>query len=185
MCDVGNSEVHEYITRLQATVTEGKEYHMKPLIMETCANLFLRYMCSIRFDYEDVAFKHMVRNFDEIFWEINQGYAVDFLPWLSPFYQSHMQKLETWSGYVREFLMERVIDARVDKLNTQAEAEDDFTDALLRSLKKEENLTKNTIIFMLEDFLGGHSAVGELKRFLILRHVTSKYFPNQIKLKFI
>lgn len=161
MNDVGCSEVDKYINRLKVTVTEAKDYHMKPLIMETCANLFLRYMCTIRFDYDDKGFKHMVRNFDEIFWEINQGYAVDFLPWLSPFYQLHMQKLEAWSGFVREFLLEQVIDAREEKLNTQAETEDDFTDALLRSLKKEENLTKNTIIFMLEDFLGGHSAVGE------------------------
>jgi cytochrome P450 family 307 subfamily A len=120
-------------------------------------------MCSTRFDYDDKGFKHIVRNFDEIFWEINQGYAVDFLPWLSPFYHLHMQKLESWSGFIREYLMEKVIDAREDKLNTQAEAEDDFTDALLRSLKHEENLTKNTIIYMLEDFLGGHSAVGEFK----------------------
>lgn len=161
MNDVGCAEVQEYINQLQMKITEDKEYHMKPLIMEACANLFLRYMCTTRFDYDDKGFKHMVRNFDEIFWEINQGYAVDFLPWLSPFYQSHMQTLESWSGFIREFLMERVIDAREDKLNTQVEADDDFTDALLRSLKHEENLTKNTIIYMLEDFLGGHSAVGE------------------------
>ena len=161
MNDVGCLEVESFINRLEGIIKHGSVIHMKPLIMETCANLFLEYMCTTRFDYDDAAFKQMVRNFDEIFWEINQGYAVDFLPWLSPFYYSHMQKLESWSGDVREFLMERIINARMGKIKTQTEDNDDFTDALLRSLNSDENLTKNTIIYMLEDFLGGHSAVGK------------------------
>lgn len=131
--------------------------------METCANLFSLYMCSTRFDYDDVGFKTMVRSFDEIFWEINQGYAVDFLPWLSPFYSGHMKNVESWARTIREFIMERVIDSRAEKLQGQSEADDDFTDALLRSLSTGENVSKNTIIFMLEDFLGGHSAIGEFK----------------------
>lgn len=162
MNDVGCLEVQEYIKRLQTTIKGESEIHMKPLIQETCANLFLRYMCSTRFDYDDEGFKRMVRCFDEIFWDINQGYAVDFLPWLSPFYQSLMQRLESWSAYVRKYLLDKVIDPRESKLNSQAEADDDFMDALLRTLKKEETLTKDVILYMLEDFLGGHSAVGEL-----------------------
>lgn len=148
--------------RMKAMVKpEGEEVHMKPVIMETCANLFMLYMCSTRFDYKDVGFNHMVRCFDEIFWEINQGYAVDFLPWLSPFYKSHMKNVESWAKTIREFILERVIDARIEKLHERSEDDDDFTDALLRSLANEENVTKNTIIFMLEDFIGGHSAIGE------------------------
>ncbi|CRK97381.1 CLUMA_CG010771, isoform A [Clunio marinus] len=104
----------------------------------------------------------MVRCFDEIFWEINQGYAVDFLPWLSPFYASHMRNVESWARTIREFIMEHVIKSRAEKLSQKPEDEDDFTDALLRSLSKEENVSENTIIFMLEDFLGGHSAIGNL-----------------------
>lgn len=131
--------------------------------METCANLFIGYMCSVRFNYDDVGFKTMVRNFDEIFWEINQGYAVDFLPWLSPFYASHMKTIESFAGAIRKFIMARVIASRAEKLRTQPEEEDDFTDALLRSLSSEQNVSSDTIIYMLEDFIGGHSAIGELK----------------------
>lgn len=162
MNDVGCSEIQECISRMKAIVKPQEETHLKPLIMETCANLFSLYMCSTRFDYDDVGFKSLVRCFDEIFWEINQGYAVDFLPWLSPFYASHMKNVESWAKTIREFILDRVIDPRAEKLHERSEDEDDFTDALLRSLSKEENVTKNTIIFMLEDFLGGHSAIGEL-----------------------
>jgi cytochrome P450 family 307 subfamily A len=164
MNDVGCSEIDEFMKRMKAIVKpEGEEIYLKPMIMETCANLFSLYMCSIRFDYNDARFNKMVRCFDEIFWEINQGYAVDFLPWLSPFYKSHMNNVESWAKSIREFILERVIDVRAEKLHERSEDDDDFTDALLRSLSKEENVTKNTIIFMLEDFLGGHSAIGRFK----------------------
>lgn len=162
MNDVGCLEIDECIKRMKATITPGQEFHLKPMLMETCANLFSLYMCSTRFDYNDSGFKTMVRCFDEIFWEINQGYAVDFLPWLSPFYASHMKNVESWAKTIREFILERVIDARIEKLHERSEEDDDFTDALLRSLANEENVTKDTIIFMLEDFIGGHSAIGEL-----------------------
>jgi len=65
----------------------GSALHVKPLIQATCANMFASYMCSTSFDYDDAGFKEIVQNFDEIFWDINQGYAVDFLPWLLPAYQ--------------------------------------------------------------------------------------------------
>lgn len=162
MNNVGCSEIDICMQRMKAMVKpEGEEVHMKPVIMETCANLFMLYMCSTRFDYNDVGFNHMVRCFDEIFWEINQGYAVDFLPWLSPFYKSHMKNVESWAKSIREFILERVIDARIEKLHERSEDDEDFTDALLRSLANENCITKNTIIFMLEDFIGGHSAIGE------------------------
>ena len=163
MNDVGCLEMDECMRRMKSMVVkpQGGEIQLKPMIMETCANLFLLYMCSIRFDYEDVAFKNMVRCFDEIFWEINQGYAVDFLPWLSPFYSSHMKKVESWAKSIRKYILEKVIDSRAEKLQQHSEDDDDFTDALLRSLSNEKNVSTDTIIFMLEDFLGGHSAIGE------------------------
>lgn len=166
MNDVGCEEIDECISRMRSMVKpEGEEVHMKRMIMSTCANLFMKYMCSIRFDYDDKSFDQVVGGFDEIFWEINQGYAVDFLPWLSPFYKSHMSKIQSWAKSIRSFILERVIDERLEKLHERSEDDEDFVDALLRSLAQEENVTKNTIIFMLEDFIGGHSAIGEKIKF--------------------
>lgn len=162
MNDVGCKEIDEFIGRMKTSIVPGQEFHLKPMIMETCANLFSLYMCSMRFSYDDVSFKGIVQCFDEIFWEINQGYAVDFLPWLSPFYEPHMRKIESWTEKIRDFILDRVINPRAEKLHERPESGDDFTDALLRSLGREESLTKTTIIYMLEDFLGGHSAIGEL-----------------------
>lgn len=162
MSDVGCGEVQELLERLD-TLTKGKRepIALKQIIQQTCANMFCQYMCSRRFDYDDAEFQNIVRCFDEIFWEINQGYAVDFLPWLRPFYKRHMQKIINWSETIRKFILDRIITNREYDISTNI-PEKDFTDALLKSLTESEDLTRDTLIYMLEDFIGGHSAVGNL-----------------------
>ncbi|XP_058063721.1 cytochrome P450 307a1-like [Anopheles bellator] len=161
MSYVGVMEMHRFMDQLDEVVKPGTDFKVKPLIMQACANMFSEYMCSVRFDYNDQRFVSMVRNFDEIFWEINQGYAVDFLPWLAPFYHKHMNKLARWSAEIRDFILERIVNEREQTLSEE-EPERDFTDALLTSLREDPTVTRDTIMYMLEDFLGGHSAIGNL-----------------------
>ncbi|KAL5284221.1 CYP307A1 family protein [Megaselia abdita] len=165
MSDVGCFEMEEFMQKLNHLIPSEKkstDLHIKSYIQQTCANMFSQYMCSVRFDYEDTEFQKIVEYFDEIFWEINQGYAVDFLPWLSPFYKSHMNKIMNWSSTIRKFILNRIINDREQNIDLD-EPEKDFTDALLKSLVSDQkNVSRDTIIFMLEDFIGGHSAVGNL-----------------------
>ncbi|XP_023942228.2 cytochrome P450 307a1-like [Bicyclus anynana] len=136
--------------------------NLKPLLMSTAMNMFTNYMCNVRFDAEnDAEFRKVVDHFDEIFWEINQGYAVDFLPWLAPFYKKHMDKLSNWSQDIRSFILSRIVEQRETNLDMEG-PEKDFLDGLLRVLHDDPTVDRNTIIFMLEDFLGGHSSVGNL-----------------------
>lgn len=169
MSEVGCNEMEEFMKQIANCITPGKDFHLKSIINQTCFNMFSQYMCTFRFDYDDVAFQNIVRCFDDIFWEINQGYAVDFLPWLAPFYNAHMKRLSSWSASIREFILDRIIEQRERILNLD-EPEKDFTDALLKSLARDPEVDRNTIIFMLEDFLGGHSAIGNLVM-LILGYV--------------
>nr|UYL69087.1 cytochrome P450 307a1 [Colaphellus bowringi] len=134
---------------------------MKPLVLKACANMFTQYMCSTSFSYNDSDFNKTVRYFDEIFWEINQGYAVDFLPWLLPFYQGHMKKLSHWAAEIRQFILNRIIEHHRETLDYNS-APRDFTDALLMHLEEDPHMNWQHIIFELEDFIGGHSAVGNL-----------------------
>ncbi|KAL1397426.1 hypothetical protein pipiens_002531 [Culex pipiens pipiens] len=161
MSEVGVAEMHQFMDQLDEVVVPGRDFKIKPLIMQACANMFSEYMCSVRFDYNDAGFQQMVRNFDEIFWEINQGYAVDFLPWLAPFYHKHMNKLSRWSADIRDFILERIVNEREQNFG-EDEPERDFTDALLKSLREDPCVTRDTIMYMLEDFIGGHSAIGNL-----------------------
>lgn len=157
------------MNKIAECITPGQDFHLKSIINQTCFNMFSQYMCTTRFEYDDAAFQGIVHNFDNIFWEINQGYAVDFLPWLAPFYKGHMKRLASWSTNIRHFILSRIIEQRELSLNLD-EPERDFTDALLKSLAQDPEVDRNTIIFMLEDFLGGHSAIGNLVM-LILGYV--------------
>lgn len=161
MSDVGVLEMHEFRTELRKQIGNGKEIYLKPVLQATAANMFSQYMCSRRFEYEDTEFQHVVRLFDDIFWYINEGYAIDFLPWLSPFYAKHLNKVSGWSTDIRKFINDRIVSDREQNLHAE-DKEQDFTDALLKSLAEDPMVTRETIMFMLEDFIGGHSAIGNL-----------------------
>ncbi|XP_059477628.1 cytochrome P450 307a1-like [Neocloeon triangulifer] len=156
---VAGSETARLLQRIRAHGPGA--LHVKPLIQATCANMFANYMCSMSFDYDDAGFQQVVQNFDEIFWDINQGYAVDFLPWLLPVYQGHMKQLQQWAHNIRQFILTRVVAAHRERMQQGGPASD-FTDALLQHLESDPELTWQHAIFELEDFLGGHSAVGNL-----------------------
>lgn len=214
---VGSDEVKVFLNALQQKDT-SVPIDVKPLVLAACMNMFTQYMCSTSFDYEDDHFKHVVRTFDEIFWEINQGYAVDFLPWLLPAYKGHMRKLGDWASDIRQFILTRIIDERRLALDTTLPPRD-FTDALLIHLIEDEadrkqqeyetkkarlqkspqpevntseesttttdesgeNLNWQHIIFELEDFLGGHSAIGNLIMITLASVVSRKDVVRKIQ----
>lgn len=153
--------VHE-LNRKVSAGTNGID--LKPTLLAMCANVFTHYMCSSRFSYDNQSFVSVVRLFDQIFWDINQGYAVDFLPWLLPIYRGHMQKLTKWGTEIRSFILRHIIDEHRESLDKSSIR--DFTDALLSQLGdtsvENSQLDWNHVLYELEDFLGGHSAIGNL-----------------------
>ncbi|XP_046449689.1 cytochrome P450 307a1-like [Daphnia pulex] len=161
---------------LMTAAAAGKGIDLKTTMMTMCANVFTHYMCSTRFDYNNKEFGKVVRLFDQIFWDINQGYAVDFLPWLMPVYRRHMQQLKSWGTDIRQFIVKTIIDEHRSTMDVNNPR--DFTDVLLSQLGNEKNngedvqaadhndnekqLDWNHVLYELEDFLGGHSAIGNL-----------------------
>jgi cytochrome P450 family 307 subfamily A len=171
MNNIGCSEMEEAMAMMKNIVkSEGTEIYLKPLIQRMSANLFTRYMSSTKFQYDDAEFIDIVNCFDEVFWEINQGYALDFLPWLKPFYHSHLKGLDVLSKKIRSFIMNKIINPRYALMKNGSEVPEDFLDTLLGVLEFEQNVTENTIIYMMEDFIGGHSAIGEF--FIIVFNCT-------------
>jgi len=65
--------------------------------------------------------------------------------------------------------MSRVIAKHRENLKNH-QIPQDFTDALLLHLEEDDSLTWEHIIYELEDFLGGHSAIGNLVM-LALGHI--------------
>ncbi|CAG9760315.1 unnamed protein product [Ceutorhynchus assimilis] len=157
---VGCNELEVFVREMEKFPL-NEPVDVKPVVLAACANMFMQYMCSTSFPYDDKDFRKIVRDFDEIFWEINQGYAVDFLPWLLPMYSKHMSKLSLWAANIREFILARIVQDHVKTLDYHAPPRD-FTDALLIHLQEDPNMEWQHIIFELEDFIGGHSAIGNL-----------------------
>ncbi|XP_025194732.1 cytochrome P450 307a1-like [Melanaphis sacchari] len=194
---VASDELDTFLESLAAVTERGSERAVQvkqPLLM-ACANMFVRFMCSTQFEYGDPEFQTMVRTFDEIFWDINQGYAVDFLPWLRPFYAGHMRKLSAWSAHIRRYIMDTVVSKRSSYAKAVAAEADgtgggddgdeqepaDFTDALLMSLPKEPRLKMDHVLFELEDFIGGHSAVGNMVMLALSMVATRPHVARAIR----
>uniref|UniRef100_A0A0V0G3J2 Putative cytochrome p450 307a1-like protein n=1 Tax=Triatoma dimidiata TaxID=72491 RepID=A0A0V0G3J2_TRIDM len=152
-----NEELLGLCTVLRDGVTD-----IKPLLLQSCANVFMAYFCSVKFSSDDEDFVKMVRNFDEIFFEVNQGYAADFLPWLLPLHSKNLTRLRKWSHEIREFMETRVINKRLDSWINGQEQED-YVDALIDHVKSPNaTMSLETALFALEDIVGGHSAVANL-----------------------
>jgi cytochrome P450 family 307 subfamily A len=169
---VGCAEIVTLLAELSRITKESKECKIKPLLQAACFNMFTQYMCTTRFEYDNAAFCKVAETFDKIFWEMNQGYLVDFIPWLSPAYKGHLDRIGTWSQEVRQFILSNIVERHRETLDYSAEPRD-FTDALLMYLEEDKILSWEHIIFELEDFLGGHSAVGNLTMLIlaeVVRH---------------
>lgn len=66
MSEVGCNEMKEFMNKIADCITPGQDFYLKSIINQTCFNMFSQYMCTMRFEYDDVAFQGIVRNFDDI-----------------------------------------------------------------------------------------------------------------------
>lgn len=142
--------------------------------------MFTQYLCSTRFDYEDKNLQTMVRNFDEIFYEINQGHPVDFLPWLNPFFTKHMDKLAGWANEIRQIMLDRIIKQHKETVDYEDHPRD-FVDALLQYFNEHDDLTWDHIMYDLEDFIGGHAALGNLVMLILIYLMRNPHCIDRVR----
>jgi cytochrome P450 family 307 subfamily A len=159
-------EMCDLTARLDAAA--GAEVAVKPELLHACANIFTAYFCTKKFDRNDAAFNSTIENFDAIFYEVNQGCAADFLPWLMPFHSKHMAQMKQWSHEIRGFMEKHIVDDRLSRRRQGLVSEEesgDYVEALLEHIEdqnQEKLLTHDSAMFALEDIVGGHSAVANL-----------------------
>ncbi|XP_032670539.1 cytochrome P450 307a1-like [Odontomachus brunneus] len=154
-------EVDTLVNHLAST--SGNALHAKPLILHMCANVFVKYFCSRRFGLEYAPFREMIENFDKVFYEVNQGYAADFMPFLMPLHSRNMSRMANWSHEIRKFVETDIISSRLNDWKSVI-PEEDYVDCLINHVKTEAEPKMNwdVAMFALEDIIGGHSAVGNL-----------------------
>ncbi|XP_037078397.1 cytochrome P450 307a1-like [Pollicipes pollicipes] len=162
---LNDSVLAEMTTLEQALIdAKGAPIQFKPLIQNVCCNIFSDYLCSRKFSLDDPKFQKLVRNFDEIFWDINQGYAMDFISWMKVFRLGALKNLEDLSVDIRHFINEEIISHHKESFDVENPR--DFVDMLLKRMQGEdgshEQISEVTALYELEDFIGGHSAVGNI-----------------------
>ncbi|CAH0393486.1 unnamed protein product [Bemisia tabaci] len=139
---------------------EGSPVALKPLLLHSCANIFTSYFTSHRFERDHPRYAEILESYDEIFYEVNQGYAADFLPWLMPLHTSKISRMTEHAHKVRDFVVKEIL---ADKLAawTPGQTQLDYVDSLIEHVKSEvePKLSMDSALFALEDIIGGHGAV--------------------------
>lgn len=109
----------------------------------------------------DHDFITMTKDFDEIFYEVNQGYAADFLPFLMPLHKNRLNHMSKLTHRIRHFIETKIIEDRFDSWTSNSKP-DDYVESLIYHVKTESipKMSWDTALFALEDIIGGHSAVG-------------------------
>lgn len=161
--EIINNQMHSMIGDIQLKKhASGGAIEVKPVIMEACANIFTQYYCSRSFASNDTKFKQMIKNFDLIFWEVNQGYAADFLPFLLPFHSKNLKRMEKCTHEIRQFILENIIEDRCESWSSCNDGQNDYVESLIDHVQQnlEPKMEWETALFALEDILGGHSATG-------------------------
>ena len=125
------------VNALNKLTKDGKaRVDMKDLLTKACSNIFNTYFCAVdRHSYDSVSHNHYIEAFDKVFWEVNNGRAVDFLPWLMPAMWKPLKDIKTWTHQVRDF----VIKELVENERHQCENEKSLMQCFLDQVEKDQN----------------------------------------------
>ncbi|KAG5875208.1 hypothetical protein JTB14_016986 [Gonioctena quinquepunctata] len=177
ICDANQSLISQ--------IESGSSTDLKQLILLNTANIFFRHFCSRGFNLKDPKFVEVVENFDEVFYEVNQGHAADFLPFLMPLHRKNMQRMNRLTQKIRDFVEDVIIENRFEEFNFQSEP-NDYVESLIHYVKSGQSpdLSWDSALFSLEDIIGGHSAVAnflvKLFAFLVKEEEVQKKIQQEI-----
>lgn len=149
------------VSQMVSQITPGATTAIKPIVLHGCAKVFTNHFCSKNFDVNDKEFRTMVSDFDEVFFEVNQGYAADFLPFLLPLHKGRIAEMNKLTHRIRNFIETRIIEDRFENWSVNLKP-DDYVESLIYHVKTESlpTMSWDTALFALEDIIGGHAAVG-------------------------
>ena len=138
----------------------GQPFDLKRTLLYGVTNMFTVYLCDKKFDFKDPEFQKVCHEFDFVFYDVNQGYAVDFLPWLSPFYQNYFKHMQNLSKSVRKFILDRIVTPH--KLTYKPGNIRNFVDEMIKTINEkdgDEPFDWQSALYQLEDMIGGAAGI--------------------------
>lgn len=163
------SEMTHLVESISDLAKEGEVViDMKDLLVKACSNIFNSYFCSVaRRSYTDPSHNKYCEAFDKIFWEVNNGRAVDFLPWLLPAMRKSMGEVKQLTHEIRSFVVGELIEERAQNRSEDKKEDRNMMDCLLDQVEEDKmnpedddcKISMDIALYALEDILGGHCAV--------------------------
>ncbi|KAL1422387.1 hypothetical protein MTO96_022257 [Rhipicephalus appendiculatus] len=173
-CDIqGQQEPLYSVVRLgyltaELSRTAGKPIKPRQALLVTTANIFYTFFCAERFNPDDPKFLRIVDLYNEVFHQLFQGFAIDFMPWLKVLQGKQLGLLKEKSMEIYRFtlaIMDRREKAMASGIGAGLDQARDLMDVLLLSLKgprAEGQLDKVEVAVVIEDLIGGHSVIANL-----------------------
>lgn len=127
--------MQDLLTRLESQL--NKSLMVKPLISEMCFRVFLEYFASRSYEKGNKNVQNVAKSIDDVFWEVNQGRAYDFLPVLKPFYMKILNKMQKLRDNIRCFMENDVIEDRFIQWKSDDEV-GDYIDAMIDHVKSQQ-----------------------------------------------
>lgn len=152
-----------------------------------CADIFMEFLCNEKRSHQDTQFDFFVYGCDVVFWDINQSYLIDFLPFLTSLGVGHsyLKRLEYVTGRLRSFVDDEIFLPRheklLDLLSAQNKRLDDLKDIfadtqelvggsdcdyldslILEYMSESTSMSLADYKVGFSDLLAGHSAVANM-----------------------
>lgn len=184
-----SASIEDELAYLTAEFSRSSGNAVKPrqALLVATANIFYSFFCYERFSPEDPKFLRIVDLYNEVFHQLFQGFAIDFMPWLKVVQSRELGLLREKSTEIYHFTT-AVIERREQTLTScwpgPAEPRN-LMDVLLLSLKDpaatEGQLNKLDVAIVIEDLIGGHSVIANL--WLWCLYILSSYPDVQSKIR--
>jgi len=173
-------KVKDELSESQATKTTPLQRLNKKNLLFLTSDIFLHFLCSESHSHSDPDYKEFVLGCDYVFWDINQLYLMDFLPFLTSLGLgfSHLKKLKQLTDFMRGYIDKKIFEPRhrkhleeqVNKFrgtyfepNDEDEKSEDYLDSIvLEYMANESSMSLADYMVGFADLLAGHAAVANI-----------------------
>lgn len=149
-------------------------YHImtKENLLFLTSDIFMDFLCNEKHPHEK-DYKEFNFGCDFVFWDINQSYLIDFLPYLTSFGVAYfyLRKLKRVTDFLRTYIDDKIFEPRLkkhllcsDESNMEPDSiEGDYLDSLIEKyLAKKNPMTLVDYRVGFADLLAGHAAVANI-----------------------
>lgn len=153
----------------------------KEHILLLTSDIFMRFLCNESGSHLDPEYRRFAFGCDFVFWDINQMYLIDFLPFLTclGIGFTYLKNLKKETDFLRGYIDDNIFDPRMKKIaerhasldkfekfemtfDTESESTDYLNSLILEYINRETSMSIADYKVGFADILAGHAAVANI-----------------------